>query len=85
MLLVVCRFAQAKLDAQHAVSLRPDWPKAHARLAAACLGLQEFTAAVQSYKQCLKLVPDSAEYKAALSAAQVTWQAILCHCNLGSC
>jgi cytochrome c-type biogenesis protein CcmH/NrfG len=59
------------VDAEHAVSLRPDWAKAHARLAAACMGAREYSEAVRCYEQSVRLLPASKEYAAGLMAAKV--------------
>jgi Flp pilus assembly protein TadD len=62
---------QAETDAERAVSLRPDWPKAHARLAAARLGLRKFAQAATCYQRCVALAPASKEYATAFRSAQV--------------
>ncbi len=63
----LCRYSQAKLDAEKAVALRPDWVKAHARLAAAHAGMRQLDAAAAAYTTCLKLAPGNKEYTTALS------------------
>ena len=40
------RWAEARADGEQAVKLRPDWGKAHSRLAAALVGLGLFPEAV---------------------------------------
>ncbi|KAK9908281.1 hypothetical protein WJX75_005431 [Coccomyxa subellipsoidea] len=63
-------YTQAETDAERAVSLRPDWPKAHARLAAARLGLRKFAQAATCYQRCVALAPASKEYATAFRSAQ---------------
>ena len=50
-------FEFALQDADWAVALDPDWPKGHARRAAALHGLQRFDAALASYDEALRLQP----------------------------
>lgn len=66
-----CRYPQAMRDAEAAVSLKPDWAKAHARLAAAYSGLGYLDKAVASYGICVKLAPNDKQYTAALYDANV--------------
>ena len=69
--MISCRYPQAKRDAEVAVSLRPDWAKAHARLGAAYFGMGHLDRAVASYTSCVKLSPDETQYVSALRDAQV--------------
>lgn len=50
-----CRPQQALHDAEHALALRPDWPKAWGRKAAALLQLGQPAAAVEAYRKALEL------------------------------
>ena len=67
----LCRYSQAKLDAEKAVALRPEWVKAHARLAAAHAGMHQLDAAAAAYNTCLKLAPGNQEYTTALKDIEV--------------
>ena len=62
----LCRYSQAKLDAEKAVALRPEWVKAQARLAAAHAGMRQLDAAAAAYTTCLKLAPGNMKYTTAL-------------------
>ncbi|KAJ1479656.1 hypothetical protein T484DRAFT_1573043, partial [Baffinella frigidus] len=42
-------FSEALSDAELAVNLAPDWPKAHSRKGAALVGMGDFARAVASY------------------------------------
>ena len=66
-----CRYPQAKLDAERAVALRPDWAKANARLAAAYAGLRQLDKAIESYTICAKLAPGDKQYVTALNETRV--------------
>ena len=48
---------QALADANRAIELRPDWPKGHARRAAALHGLKKFLEAIRAYDAALALDP----------------------------
>ena len=50
-----CRPQQALHDAEHALALRPDWPKAWGRKAAALLQLGQPAAAAEAYQKALQL------------------------------
>ncbi len=66
-----CRYPQAMRDAEAAVALKPDWAKAHARLAAAYSGMGKLDKAVTSYTTCVRLAPSDKQYQASLSDAKV--------------
>ena len=66
-----CRYPQAKRDAEAAVSLKPDWAKAHARLAAAYSGMGQLNKAVTSFTSCVRLAPDVQQYATSLNDAKV--------------
>jgi len=50
-------YDRALADADRCVELRPDWPKGHARRAAALHGLRRFRDAVHAYDRALGLEP----------------------------
>ena len=58
-------------DAEAAVALKPDWAKAHARLAAAYSGMGHLDKAVTSYGSCVRLAPNDKQYTAELHDAKV--------------
>lgn len=47
-----------------AIELRPDWPKAYARLGAACMGMESFMEAKTAYEKAFELEPTNASYEA---------------------
>ncbi len=51
--------------------MKPDWAKAHARLAAAYSGMGKLDKAVTSYTTCVRLAPSDKQYLASLSDAKV--------------
>ena len=69
--MLCCRYSQAKHDAEAAVSLKPEWAKAHARLAAAFSGMGHLDKAVASYASCVRLAPDDKQYLTSLYEAKV--------------
>lgn len=69
------RYPQAKVDAEGAVALKPDWIKPHARLAAAYAGMRQLDEAAASYGTCLKLAPGNKQYMGALHDIEVSWPA----------
>jgi len=50
-------YDRALMDANRCVELRPEWPKGHARRAAALHGLKRFLEAVNAYDRALALDP----------------------------
>ena len=65
-----CRGEQALTDAEHALSLRPDWAKAWGRKAAALLQLGRVGAAAEAYQRGLQLEPGNAALREGLVQAQ---------------
>ncbi|KAK9836507.1 hypothetical protein WJX74_001924 [Apatococcus lobatus] len=63
-------FLQALHDAEHALSLRPDWAKAWGRKAAALAGLQRWADTVKACKECRRLDPTSPACARLLKDAQ---------------
>ena len=65
-----CRGEQALTDAEHALSLRPDWAKPGGRKAAALLQLGRVGAAAEAYQRGLQLEPGNAALREGLVQAQ---------------
>ena len=59
---------RALQHAEACVSLRPGWPKAHARRAVACYGLGRHSDARKAYERALALDPSNREYERAILA-----------------
>ncbi|KAK9856109.1 hypothetical protein WJX84_012426 [Apatococcus fuscideae] len=68
-------FLQALHDAEHALSLRPDWAKAWGRKAAALAGLQRWADTVKACKECRRLDPTSPACARLLKDAQMDLKA----------
>ena len=47
-----------------ATEVKPEWPKAHARLGAALVGLERFLDARQAYLRAFELDPENVTYEA---------------------
>ena len=64
------QYADAEEDSLQALSLSPDYGKAHARLGLSRFFLQDYEGAVAAYTQALKQDPDNAASKSYLAKAQ---------------
>ncbi len=65
------RYAQARADAERAASLKPDFAKAHFRLALALQAQEAFGDACASFSRCLQIEPKNKEATAGLRMAEV--------------
>ncbi|KAL5012931.1 hypothetical protein ScPMuIL_011482 [Solemya velum] len=63
------RFDQAVADADHAIQLKPDWPKAYFRKASALVNQGRYQDAIVSFLQCLALDGSSSYTRTCLSKA----------------
>ncbi|CAM9418281.1 unnamed protein product [Chrysoparadoxa australica] len=68
--------SKALKDAEKCVKLAKDWPKAYSRLGAAQHALKRYEAAVESYREGMRLDPDNAGLQAGRKVAEEALEAL---------
>lgn len=69
------KWLEALEDAKKAAEIRPNWAKAHSRIALALFKLQRFEEAIQSYNTAIHLDPSNSEFPVHISTVQKAWKA----------
>jgi tetratricopeptide (TPR) repeat protein len=68
------RYEEASQDSEKAVSLKPTYGKAHARLGLSRFFLKDYESAVVAYTASLQYDPDNAASKSYLAKAKLKWE-----------
>lgn len=68
-------WGKALEDAQRATEIRPQWGKAHSRLALALFKLNRYEESIKAYNQALSCDPSNTELSTNIRTVQNTWKA----------